>query len=79
MDPYAVSLDTHVAVDANSPKQENGDLLGGMNQSQMSSRQNLLGAAEMEIGEGGTSFPTSLSPFEVVWGNRSDPDITTPK
>ena len=79
MDLHAVSPDTCVTMDAKSPKWGNGNLLCGRNRSTKSSRQNPLDAAESELGERATSFPTSPSLFEVVWGNRSDPDIAAPK
>ena len=82
--PHAVSLDTCVTMDAYSPKWGNGNLLARykpevQTSPQTSSRQNILNAAALELGEGVTCFPTSPSSFESAWGNWSNPDITSPK
>ena len=45
----------------------------------ISSRQNSLGAVGLGSDKRVTSLPTSLFPFEPVWGSWSDQNMTAPK
>ena len=79
LDPHAVSPDTGVAMDANSPKQGDGNLLSGMNRSANIIQAEPPGCCRIVALGGSNLFPYSPSSIEVVWGNWSDSDMTTPK